>query len=63
MGNIKEKSFDEIWNSAKAQQVRAMVKSCDKNCWMIGSVSPAMKKNMKVPLKWVIKNKWFSKLA
>jgi len=57
MGNIKEKSFEEIWNSKEAADVRAAVKTCDKNCWMIGSVAPAMKKNLKVPAMWVLKNK------
>lgn len=57
MGNIKEKSFEEIWNSPEAQDVRNKVKNCDKHCWMVGSASPAMKKRVTVPLKWIIKNK------
>lgn len=57
MGNIKQKSFEKIWNSPQAQKVREAVKACDKNCWMIGSVSPAMKKDLKTPAMWVIKNK------
>jgi len=57
MGNIKNNNFEEIWNSKKAQEVRQKVKSCNKNCWMIGSVSPAMKKYIWIPTKWIIKNK------
>ena len=57
MGNLHEQSFDEIWNSPQANTVRERVKNCDKQCWMIGSASPAMKKRINVPLKWVIKNK------
>ena len=57
MGNIKEKSFEEIWNSPEAKEVRQKVKNCDKHCWMVGSASPAMKKRISVPLKWIIKNK------
>ena len=57
MGNLNEKSFEEIWESAQAEKVRKMVKNCDKQCWMIGSASPAMKKRISVPLKWVIANK------
>jgi len=57
MGNIKEKSFNEIWNSPGAQNVRQAVKKCEKNCWMIGSVAPAMKKNLLNPAIWVAKNK------
>ena len=57
MGNIKQKPFPEIWNSPEAAKVREAVKQCDKNCWMIGSVSPAMKKSLKIPALWVIRNK------
>ncbi len=57
MGSLKEKSFDEIWHSREASDVRARVCSCDTNCWMIGSVSPAMKKYVKVPAMWVLKAK------
>lgn len=35
MGNLKEQSWDEIWNSKRAQEVRQAVKDCKKNCWMI----------------------------
>lgn len=57
MGNIKEKSFEEIWNGAEARLVRERVKNCDKRCWMVGSAAPAMKKRLRVPLRWILKNK------
>lgn len=58
MGNIKKNSFVEIWTGKKATEVRCTTGSmCDKNCWMIGSASPAMKKNILKPMTWVIKNK------
>ena len=57
MGNLNQQTFDEIWNSPKADEVRGQVKNCDKQCWMIGSASPAMKKRVWVPAKWVVKNK------
>lgn len=63
MGNIKKQDFDNIWNSAAAEEVRNKVANCGKNCWMIGSVSPAMKKNRMVPIKWIIRNKWFNGAA
>lgn len=58
MGNIKDATFDEIWNSPRADEVRKMARNCGKNCWMIGSVSPAIKKNMPQVIKWIFKNKW-----
>jgi hypothetical protein len=57
MGNLNEQTFDEIWNSQKAVDVREQVNNCSKECWMIGSASPAMKKRVWVPAKWVVKNK------
>ena len=57
MGNLKEKTFEEIWYSEKVTKIRDSVKSCQKNCWMIGTASPAMKKNIKIPVIWIMKNK------
>lgn len=57
MGNIHEAPFDEIWNSERAQKVREKVACCPKNCWMVGTASPVMKKYIKHPAKWVMKNK------
>ncbi len=57
MGNIREKTFDEIWNSSQAEEVRKMVKSCNKQCWMVGSAAPAIKKYKLKPSLWVMKNK------
>lgn len=57
MGSLKDQSFDEIWTSEQAQAVRRNVRDCASNCWMIGSVSPAMKKGLWTPLVWVMKAK------
>ena len=27
-----------IWESEQAQEVRAMVRRCPKNCWMVGTL-------------------------
>jgi MoaA/NifB/PqqE/SkfB family radical SAM enzyme len=57
MGNIKEKSFDEIWNSKQADKVREMVNACNRQCWMVGSAVPAIRKHISKPAAWVIMNK------
>ena len=57
MGNLDTQSFDEIWKGERAMRVREQVKSCTKNCWMIGTAAPVMKKYIKVPMSWVLKNK------
>ena len=57
MGSLKAQTFDEIWQSPEAQPIRSRVQACDRDCWMIGSVAPAMKRNLRVPLVWVIRSK------
>jgi len=57
MGNLKEKTWGEIWNGDEARKVRMAVRDCKKNCWMIGSAAPAMKKDLLTPSLWVLKNK------
>jgi MoaA/NifB/PqqE/SkfB family radical SAM enzyme len=57
MGSLKETSFDEIWNSDAARHVREQVRTCGQECWMIGSVAPAMKRDIKVPVLWAAKAK------
>lgn len=62
MGNLNDQAWDEIWTSKKADEMRERVKNCQKNCWMIGTVAPVMKKYFSTPLKWVIRNKFKSLL-
>lgn len=58
MGNIKSvKKFEDIWFSEQAQAVRHCVSTCPKNCWMVGTAAPVMKKYIKHPAMWVAKNK------
>ena len=57
MGNLNEQSWDELWNSEQAEKVRNVVRHCDRNCWMIGSVSPAMHKYIWKPAAWVLAHK------
>ncbi|MDR0542305.1 MAG: SPASM domain-containing protein, partial [Dysgonamonadaceae bacterium] len=58
MGNIRETpDFQQIWNSEQADKVRRLVRNCPKNCWMVGTASPIMKKYIQKPLIWSVKNK------
>jgi len=65
MGNLNEVStWEELWEGEKAEAVRNKVRHCDRQCWMIGSVSPAMHKYIWTPALWVIRHKlkfWTSK--
>lgn len=58
MGNLNEQTWDQLWNSKQAEAVRKKVRCCDRDCWMIGSVSPAMHKYIWVPALWVIHHKF-----
>ena len=58
MGNLNESAtWNELWNSSQANAIRSKVKNCSRQCWMIGSVSPAMHKYIWIPAWWVIKHK------
>lgn len=58
MGNIrKAEKFEDIWFSKEADEVRELVRTCPKNCWMVGTASPVMKKYIHKPAMWVLDNK------
>jgi MoaA/NifB/PqqE/SkfB family radical SAM enzyme len=57
MGSLKRQPFEQVWTSAEARRVRERVASCTRNCWMIGSVSPAMKGHIRTPAAWVLRAK------
>jgi Fe-coproporphyrin III synthase len=57
MGNLNNQGFDEIWYGPHAEEIRSQVRRCSKQCWMIGSAAPAMKKHIWVPALWVARNK------
>ena len=58
MGNLNTQTFDELWNSEQAEEVRRKVRHCERQCWMIGSVSPAMHKYIWKPALWVFHHKF-----
>lgn len=55
---IKHPKLGELCVAREAEAVRKKVRCCDRNCWMIGSVSPAMHKYIWVPAAWVIWHKF-----
>ncbi len=57
MGNLREQSWEAVWNSPQAEAVRKQVRQCDRQCWMIGSVSPAMRRRIWVPMFWILGHK------
>ncbi len=62
-GDLHTQTFAEIWNSDKAREIRERVTRCPRNCWMIGTASPAMKRALSKPALWVIRQKTRSLLG
>ena len=58
LGNLNVQEWNELWNSPQAEEVRKKVHCCNRNCWMIGSVSPAMHKYIWIPAWWIIQHKF-----
>ena len=50
MGDLTKQAFEEIWHSEQAEDIRRKVKHCQKNCWMVGTAVPAMRRAPIPPL-------------
>jgi MoaA/NifB/PqqE/SkfB family radical SAM enzyme len=57
MGDLGRQSFEEIWQSERADEVRRKVRVCDRHCWMTGTAVPAMRRQLWKPALWVLKNR------
>jgi len=63
MGNIITNTWEDIYNSKKANNIRKLVSNCDQNCWMVSSAKTSIrnKRFYFLPkfgvVTWVIINK------
>jgi MoaA/NifB/PqqE/SkfB family radical SAM enzyme len=63
MGNLREQSWEAIYGSQRASEVRGQVAGCPQNCWMVSSAKTAMRshRSARLPklsvLRWVMLNK------
>ncbi|MBP5539668.1 MAG: radical SAM protein [Bacteroidales bacterium] len=58
MGNLAEAAtFEEIWESPRAREVRSAVAICQRQCWMMGTASPAIKSHPFQVGGWIIEAK------
>jgi len=62
MGNLKTQTWDEIWNSNQAKEIRRRVSECQRGCAFIGTARFDLKRHPWKPLSWIIKNKLKLKL-
>ncbi len=57
IGNIKEKSFEEIMDSEAAKHMKERVKSCERNCAFIVTERHDMLRRPWIPINWILMNK------
>ncbi|MGB4592312.1 MAG: radical SAM protein [Coriobacteriia bacterium] len=57
MGNIKDRTFEEIWQSGKADEVRCQVDGCDRSCAFIGTARFDMVRHPIRPVSWIARSK------
>jgi MoaA/NifB/PqqE/SkfB family radical SAM enzyme len=56
IGNIMERSFDEIWSGESARRIRRAVDACREPCWMICTARSSMLRNPFRPAGWILRN-------
>lgn len=57
LGNVREKSFEEVWESDVAGKIRRKVRSCGLKCWMVCTARTDMKRNASTVIWWIIRKK------
>ncbi len=56
VGNLREKTFEEIWDSPEAAKVRDEVARC-RDCWMVCTASSDLKRHPLDPVPWILRSK------
>jgi len=62
MGDLKGNSFETVWESPQAAQVRREIAGCQQ-CWMICTARSELKKNLPRALGWIAREKARSHLS
>lgn len=55
IGNLRNQSFYDLWNSNHAQEIRGEARRCQK-CWMACTSRTVLKKHPLRPISWILKN-------
>jgi len=56
IGNLRDATFEELWESESARAVRRAVAACDRPCWMICTARTAMARRPIAPALWIARN-------
>lgn len=57
MGNLKEHTFAQIWDSPEAHEIRRRVDCCERSCALIQIARFDMRRHPAKPVKWILRNK------
>ncbi|MHB1325371.1 MAG: radical SAM protein [Thermoleophilia bacterium] len=57
LGNLRDSTFAEIWNSTAAVEARAGVAACQMGCWMVCTARSSMKHNPAKVAGWIAAGK------
>ena len=57
MGDMKVQTFEEVWGSRKADEVRAFAPTCPVNCWMVCTARESIKSHPVTVAGWVLGRK------
>ena len=57
MGNLREQSFEGLWNSAEADTARRKAETCPAGCWMVCTARTVIRRAWPRVLAWAAKAK------
>jgi len=57
MGNLLETSFEELWTSEHAEDVRRQTGMCEAKCWMVCTARTAIRRNLTSAVGWILRSK------
>ncbi len=57
IGDLNAQTFEEIWGSSKAEEVRAFAPTCSVNCWMVCTARESIKEHPLTVMSWVATGK------
>lgn len=57
VGNLNTSSWEDLWSSTRAQDLRKQIETCPKQCWMVCTARTSILKHPVQSAAWVARNK------